>query len=182
MTADRVALLDEEALLRATARGDRLAFEELYRRTSPWLLLRLRRRCSDEDLVAEVMQDTYLAVWRAADSFVGSRTGGSAAGWVWTVAARKLVDAFRHRARTQNPPSAPVLDAPSAEDVALAGVLDADLATAWSALSPELHSVLQAMVLDGLSVRETSVLLGVPEGTVKTRARRARRALQEGLA
>jgi RNA polymerase sigma-70 factor (ECF subfamily) len=98
------------------------------------------------------------------------------------VAARKLVDAFRHRARLQGPPAAPVVDAPSAEDVALADVFDPDLATAWSALSPELHSVLQAMVLDGLSVRETSMLLGVPEGTVKTRARRARRALQEGLA
>jgi len=34
------------------------------------------------------------------------------------------------------------------------------------------------MVLDGLSVRETAVLLGVPEGTVKTRARRARIAEQ----
>lgn len=189
MKADELALLDEEALLRATARGDRLAFEELYRRTSPWLLLRLRRRCADENLVLEVLQDTYLAVWRAADSFTGPGSGrsagseGSAAGWLWTVAARKLVDAFRRRGRDRSTPVAdvPPGTAPSAEAVVLAGVLDDGLAAAWAGLSPELHSVLQAMVLDGLSVRETSVLLGVPEGTVKTRARRARLVLRRGL-
>ncbi|WP_169800332.1 sigma factor-like helix-turn-helix DNA-binding protein, partial [Streptomyces torulosus] len=47
---------------------------------------------------------------------------------------------------------------------------------------PELRQVLQAMVLDGLSVRETAVLLGLPEGTVKTRARRARLAMRKALA
>ena len=57
-------------------------------------------------------------------------------------------------------------------------VLDGGIDAAWTGLSPELRDVLQAMVLDGLSVRETSVLLGLPAGTVKTRARRARRAMQ----
>ena len=37
------------------------------------------------------------------------------------------------------------------------------------------------MVLDGLSVRETAVLLGLPEGTVKTRARRARIEMRRAL-
>lgn len=173
--AEEPALQDEETLLRATARGDRRAFEELYRCTSPWLLLRLRRRCSDEDLVLEVLQHTYLAVWRAADSFAGSAVaGGSSAGWLWTIAARKLVDAFRRRGRSQAASGAagPSAPAPSAEDVVLAGVLGDGLAEAWAGLSPELHSVLQAMVLDGLSVRETSVLLGAPAPAGCTRSAR----------
>ncbi|MDQ1644097.1 MAG: polymerase sigma-70 factor, subfamily, partial [Cryptosporangiaceae bacterium] len=87
--------VDEETLVRRTATGDRAAFEEFYRRTSPWLSVRLHRRCADEQIVAEVMQETYLAVWRAAGSFAGTVAGGTAVGWVWTIAAHRLVDAFR---------------------------------------------------------------------------------------
>lgn len=176
--------LDDEKLVRRVARGDRRAFEELYRRTSPWLTIRLRRRCSDDQIVAEVLQETYLAVWRAADAFAGAAAGGSAAGWLWTIAARRLIDAFRRRAHHAAPPVAAALDhtTPAAEDAVLAGVVGDEVGDALRRLAPELRQVLQAMVLDGLSVRETSVLLGVPEGTVKTRARRARIAMREALA
>lgn len=175
--------LDEGALLRRVARGDRHAFDELYRRTAPWMTVRLRRRCADEDLVAEVLQETYLAVWRSAGSQARGVTGGSAVGWLWTIAANRLVDAFRRRARRQRLPAVSTVQtvAPAAEEEALAGGVDADLERALLALPPELREVLRAMVLDGLTVRETSVLLGVPEGTVKTRARRARIALREAL-
>ncbi|MBC9001592.1 RNA polymerase sigma factor [Micromonospora aurantiaca] len=180
---------DEERLLRRVARADLDAFDELYRRTSPWLAIRLRRRCADDGIVAEVLQDTYLTVWRAAGSFSGLRPspdapGGSAAGWIWTIAARRLVDALRRRARVQEVPTdvLPVRSAPAAEDEALAGSFGSEVGAALDALAPELRAVLAAMVLDGLTVRETSVLLGVPEGTVKSRARRARNALREALA
>jgi RNA polymerase sigma-70 factor (ECF subfamily) len=71
---------DEAELVRRCARGDRAAFDELYRRTAPWLAVRLRRRCADEDIVAEVMQEAYLAVWRAAGSFAGASVDGRAVG------------------------------------------------------------------------------------------------------
>ncbi len=169
----------DEQLLRRTARGDREAFEELYARTSPWLALRLRRRCSDEQLVLEVLQDTFMTAWTAG-SYAGS---GSAAGWLWTVASRHLVDAFRRRARQSTPPPRELVGDPaaSAEEEALAPELDDALARALHELSPELRAVLQATVLDGLSVREASVVLGLPEGTVKTRARRARLLLRGAL-
>src|SRR5215510_10983120 len=105
---------DEEELVRRVAKGDRVAFEQLYRRTAPWLAVRLRRRCSDDDLVAEVMQETYLTVWRAAPAFAGASVGGSAIGGRWTIAARRLIDALRHRARQPREPLAALAAPPAA--------------------------------------------------------------------
>ncbi|MYR60744.1 RNA polymerase subunit sigma-24, partial [Streptomyces sp. SID625] len=52
-------------LLRAIAVDrDRRAFEELYRRYAPWLAARLRGRCADPAMVDDVVQETFLAVWR----------------------------------------------------------------------------------------------------------------------
>src|SRR5215207_6417537 len=53
-------------LLAATGDGDRTALEGLYVRHAPWLLVRLSRRCADRQLVDEVVQDTFVAVWRGA--------------------------------------------------------------------------------------------------------------------
>lgn len=174
---------DEAELIRRTAAGDRRAFDEFYRRTSAWLAVRLRRRCSDSDVVADVLQETYLAVWRGAGGFAGQATDGSAVGWLWTIAANRLVDAFRRRARQAQLPPVPLAEAtaPAAEDEVMTGRVGQELERALLELPPELRDVLRAMVLDGMSVRDTALMLNVPEGTVKTRARRARIALREAL-
>ena len=48
-------------------------------------------------------------------------------------------------------------------------------------LSPEMRAVVQATVLDGLTTREASQLLGVPRATVKTRLLRAKALLRRDL-
>ncbi|MFK3984154.1 RNA polymerase sigma factor [Micromonospora sp. NPDC050397] len=172
----------DEELLRLIGGGDRRAFEAFYARNAPWLVLRLRRRCRDPELVSELLQETFLTVWRAA---AGYRGDGEVVGWLWAVASRRLIDASRRalaRPRTVAEPDEDLLTwSPSAEDEAIAGAYDERLERALRRLSPELRAVLQATVLDGLTVREAALLLGVPEGTVKTRAMRARRELREAL-
>lgn len=189
------ATADDAALLRASARGDAAAFAELYDRLAPMVLVRLRRRCADEDVVVDVLQEAFSATWRAAGTWDGR---GEVAAWVWTIAARRLVDAFRRRAVRDRVASVAHhgLDelehlharsgtrawVASPEEDAVNATLDGPLAAAVDGLSPELRAVLQATVLDGLSTREAAVLLGVPEGTVKTRAMRARAQLRAAMA
>ncbi|MFF9865984.1 RNA polymerase sigma factor [Streptomyces sp. NPDC013953] len=169
---------DDSALLRAVARGDAEALAELYDRHAGWLHARLTRRCGDPETVREVLQDTFVTVWRSA----GTHRGGEAGGWLWVIAARRLVDARRAQARAERPGPEPAPPVPSAEDRVLAGLEYGDVGAALDRISPELREVLRATVVDGLTTREAARLLGIPEGTVKSRALRARRELRDALA
>ena len=170
----------DAALLAATADGDRDALAVLYRRHSPWLLLRLSRRCADPDLVDQALQDTFVAAWRSAGRYHGD---GEVAAWLWGIAIRRLLDHLRKR-----PLATRVLadddgeSVVSAEDAVLLGTEYGDLAGARDRLSPDLRAVVQATVLDGLTAKEAGRLLGLPAGTVKTRMMRARARLREDLA
>ncbi|MEU1850216.1 RNA polymerase sigma factor [Streptomyces sp. NPDC019990] len=174
---------DGELLRAVAADADRRAFEELYRRYAPWLRARLRGRCADTGVVDDVVQETFLAVWRGKARY---REDGDVAGWLWRIGSRRLVDALRGdgaRGRLRQALArVRHRDEVSAEERVLAGVEHGDLAGALVRLSPELRAVLQATVIDGLTTREAAVLLGIPPGTVKTRAMRARRQLREVLA
>jgi RNA polymerase sigma-70 factor, ECF subfamily len=171
---------DDASLVHAVAAGERGALETLYARHAPWLILRLTRRCNDQQLVDEAVQDTFVAVWRGARRWNGD---GEVAAWMWGIAIRRLIDQLRGRPR----PTAQLVEAdagwePSAEDRVLLGVEWGDLAGALQVLSPELRLVVQATVLDGLTTREAGRLLGIPTGTVKTRMMRAKAQMREALA
>lgn len=169
-------------LLSAVGAGDRRSLELLYRRHAPWLTARLQRRCADPGTVDEVIQDTFVAVWRGAGRYDGR---GPVGAWMWGIAVRRLVDAVRRSPR----PTAALLDLPdsvdlvcSAEEQVLLGIEHGELGPALDRLSPELRAVVRATVLDGLTTREAGRLLGIPSGTVKTRMMRARAQLREDLA
>lgn len=168
----------DEELVAAVADGCEPALRELYERHAPWLVARLSRRFGEPGVVDEVVQDTFLAVWRGAGGFAGR---GEVPAWIWGIGIRRLVDHLRRRSTRVVPlGTAPV--EPSAEDLVLLGIEHGDLSGALERMSPELRAVLQATALDGLTTREAGRLLGLPQGTVKTRLMRARRELREALA
>ena len=169
----------DDVLLTGVASGDRGALRALYERHAPWLILRLSRRCADPGLVEEVVQDTFVAVWKGAKRY---RAQGEVAAWIWGIGIRRLIDRLR-----RHPAPVPVAAESrevmtSAEDQVLLGVEYGDLGAALNRLSPELRAVMQATVLDGLTTKEAARLLGIPQGTVKTRLMRARAQLREVLA
>jgi len=173
---------DDVALLRAVARGDEESLAVLYDRHAGWLTIRLTRRCANPDVVDHAVQDTFLAVWREAGSYRG---GGDVAAFIWGIGVRRLIDAIRKENGARRRPPWHAEDPQvvvSAEDQVLLGIEHGQLGQALAGLSPELRGAIEATVLDGLTCAEAAVLLGVAEGTVKSRCHRARAALRTALA
>lgn len=166
-------------LVSAASEGDRTALEELYTRHAPWLLLRLQRRCADRSIIEEVVQDTFVAVWRSAGDYAGT---GEVASWIWGIGIRRLIDHLRRNKNLEPLRAGRSNIVVSAEDQVLVGTEYGDLGGALARLSPELRAVVQATVIDGLTTKEAARLLGIPAGTVKTRMMRARARLREELA
>lgn len=75
-----VARWDDVALVRAVAAEDVEALRCLYERHVPWLAARLRARCFDDAVVADTVEDTFLAVWNGAPRWRGD---GDVAAWIW---------------------------------------------------------------------------------------------------
>jgi RNA polymerase sigma-70 factor (ECF subfamily) len=174
--------LSDPRLLGLVAERDEAALRELVERHSPWLLLRLLRRTPDHELAHEALHDTFVAVWEHPRSFRGE---GDVGAWLWGIAIRQLLGRLRRRAQP-TPVTSQALSAlspvvRSAEDELLVAVEHGPVGDALRALSPELRQVLQATVVDGLSTREAAHLLGIPQGTVKSRARVAKARLREQL-
>ncbi|XVV08439.1 RNA polymerase sigma factor [Actinoplanes sp. CA-131856] len=168
----------DDELLGAVAERDRGALRELYERHAPWLRARLSRRCDDGGLVEEVIQDTFVAVWRKPKAYRGT---GQVPAWIWGIGFRRLIGALRPRRPVPWPVLTDTSSTPSAEDQVLLHIEHGDLAGAVDGLSPELKAVVQAVVLDGLTSREAARLLQVPATTVRTRLMRARTQLREAL-
>jgi RNA polymerase sigma-70 factor (ECF subfamily) len=143
----------------------------------------LSYRCSDRGAVEEAVQDTFVKVWNMAGKYDGS---GEVAAWIWGIGIRTLLHRIRPRKSLLERlaslrPTHPSIDITSAEDQVLIAVQHGNVGVALESLSPELRSVVQATVLDGLTCEEAARMLNIPTGTVKTRMMRAKRELREAL-
>jgi RNA polymerase sigma-70 factor (ECF subfamily) len=169
---------DDGELVVAIRAGDADALRELHERHGSWMSERLARRCNDPGVVEEAVQDTFVAVWRRPDLYCGR---GAVGAWLWGIARRRLIDCLRRLPRvTETLPPDDILGASHCcTDGALFDPIEhAEVAAVLSQLPWGERSVAWATVVRGLTNRETAALLGIPEGTVKTRMMRVRARLR----
>jgi RNA polymerase sigma-70 factor (ECF subfamily) len=167
--------MDDDGLIAALAAGDDGALRELFTRHAPWLAARLRAALPPPD-VEDVLQETFLAVWKGASRY---RPRGTPRAWMWVIARNQAALLLRRRgpvtARLEGAWQAGPDPAGATLDPAEAAMVLADIAAALS--GPE-GEVLRLMYVEDRPVAEVAALLGVPAGTVKSRAHRARRMLR----
>ena len=173
--------MDDDELVAAMAAGDDGALRELFARHAPWLAVRLRGVLPAAD-VEDVLQETFLAVWRGAPRY---QAGGAAGGWIWGIARRQAALLLRRRGPAEQPlPALVAGDGQEGIDPAEAAVSRAELDRAVGALGPDgsaAREIWRLVYVEDRPVAEVAKLIGVPEGTVKSRAFQVRRRLREAL-
>lgn len=153
---------------------------ELYAEHAGVLLGYVRRLVGGDTLRAEdVVQETLLRAWQHPEALRRDRPGGaSVRAWLLTVARHLVIDG--ERARKARPREValsegrePLVDAPFEQVLAAWEVADA-----LQAISDDHRAVIVELYYRDRSVADTAQVLGVPEGTVKSRAYYALRALR----
>ena len=163
-------------LLVAHVAGDRYAFEELFHRHRRQLYRLALITSRDPEDAKDALQDAMLKAHRKAPSF---RHDASVSSWLYRIVVNACLDRLR---RNKIHPVTPLDD-----DVWHYGDPTSRVDTvlvverALRRLPLEQRAVVVAVDMQGYSVAETARLLGVPEGTVKSRCSRARAKLAKTL-
>ncbi|MDQ0957248.1 MULTISPECIES: sigma-70 family RNA polymerase sigma factor [unclassified Streptomyces] len=147
----------------------------------PLFALLLRLCDGDRQRAEDLVQETLVRAWQhpealRADAFDSVRP------WLLTVGRRLAIDARRARqARPAEVGDAVLENAPVCADHAERAVATLDVREAVKTLTPEHREVLVLVYFRGASVAEAAETLGIPPGTVKSRAYYALRALRRVL-
>ncbi len=153
-------------------------------------LYRTARRLVPSAVDAEdLVQDTYLKAFRAADQF---RPGTNLRAWLFTILHNSARNRFRDRARDVVTVDSVVVDAAgetprpgeaadTPETQLLAGTLAPELQAAVDALPDQFRQAVWLRDVEEFSYAEIADMLAVPVGTVMSRISRGRRLLFERL-
>lgn len=175
--------LDLSTLLASCRAGDELAWEAFVHRFQGRIYALAYSYAGEREDARDLAQDIFVRLyetrdrWPAADEFLP---------WLIHVARNRAVDYLRRR-KVRRPAVAvreedgfEIPDAgPTPESHALRSSYRAVLHGALRTLSALSREVLILRDVHGLSVQQVAALLGVPTGTVKSRASRARVELTE---
>lgn len=183
-------MTQQELVDRAKA-GDSEAFAQLVEQTQNQVYSLALRMVKNPDDAADLAQEAFLSAWKGLPRFQGEAAFST---WIYRLTSNACIDFLRREKRRKSAGTVLYLDGDEE-----AGTLDlpdfeADpsrlleqqevregIAAGMEALSPEHRTVLALREISGLSYAEIGDLLGLEEGTVKSRISRARLALRKNL-
>ncbi|HLB62663.1 MAG TPA: sigma-70 family RNA polymerase sigma factor [Actinomycetota bacterium] len=187
------ALVDELAaardldLMRRISEADEEAFRTLFRRHAPTAAALAVRIVRQRFIAEEIVQEAFLAVWRAPAAFDPSR--GSVRSWLLGLVHHRAVDAVRReeaqRRRAETAVAeAVIVDGDPAplvvEEAALPQERDA-VRAALGDLPHDQRRVIELMYFEGKTQTQISAELSLPLGTVKSRTLLGMRKLRAAL-
>jgi RNA polymerase sigma-70 factor, ECF subfamily len=176
---EAASVTSDETLIGRIAGGDQLSMRTLFARHRVALYRWLLRLIRDETVAEDLLSDVFLDVWRQAASFEGR---ASVSTWLLAIARHKALSARRRRIDATLDPeiASTIADPADGPEVALQKKNRGELLRKCLAhLSPEHGEVIDLVYYHGKSVKEVADIVGIAEGTIKTRMFYARKKLAE---
>lgn len=163
--------------------GDRGAFADLYRATSAKVYGILLRTLRNRAVADEVLQESYVRVWRHAATFDPERA--SAITWIATIARNLAFDELRKARPASSGLTSEELEISDPQLLPIERLeLDEDymrLQRCLEGLEPERRKLVCLAYLEGRSREELGKLLGHPASTIKTWLHRSLKQLKTCL-
>jgi RNA polymerase sigma-70 factor (ECF subfamily) len=170
-TSDRV-------LLGRVATGDVAALRLIYEAHAPRAMAIARRILRSVEEAEDIVQETFLELWRRAPQFDGRR--GGLVAWIVTIARSRAIDRLRAAGTAgraidgaSNVPDIHPSGPPSPAEHTEQRICEAKVAQALATLPAEQRRTIQLAYFDGLSQTEIAARTGSPLGTVKMRVKLA---------
>ena len=183
--------MTEQELVARARRGDESAFEALVTENEKRIYNLCRRLTGNQEDAAELTQEAFLNAWRGLGRFQGESSFST---WLYRLATNACIDFLRKEKRRQSLSMTVSLDDEEEarqvelpdERYAPEGALEhaearRAVAEGLERLTLEHRQVLVMREIHGLSYAEIGQVLGLEEGTVKSRIARARGALRKVL-
>lgn len=165
--------IDDKALLEAVARGDEQALGRLYDAFGAALNGVVLRMVGTEELAQEVLQDTFVKIWKYAAGYDENK--GRPFTWMVNIARNTAIDLLRTAAQ-RNAGSIRTLDKDVyriGHDEVRVDAEEADVRNVVARLKPEHRDLIEMAYYKGYSQQEIAEGTGLPLGTVKSRTRAA---------
>jgi RNA polymerase sigma factor (sigma-70 family) len=162
--------------------GDDTALTEVYDQFASFVYGLALRVIGDARAAEDVSQDVFVSIWQRPEAFDPRR--GSLRTWLGTLTHRRAVDYVRReearRRRTEREASRAVAT-PDVEEMATALVTAERVRAALDVLPAEQRRAIQLAYFEGKTYRQVAEVLGIPEGTAKSRLRLGLRRIAAAL-
>lgn len=181
-------IISDEALMAKVCAGDMGAFDELVKRFQPRLYAFAVRRLHDDGAAEDVVQETFLKVFKYRESF---RQEARFSTWVFTLALNLIRDYYRRlkpESSLERPEVAmaaefsrhrPLQEA--ADKLVEKSELSELLMQAVEALPPSAKALIQSRLIQGHSFEEAAKALGLSPEAARAQASRAYKKLRQLL-
>ncbi len=185
--------MDDHALLEATRTGDELAFQELVRRYRNPITNFVYRMLNDYDRAVDLAQETFIRVYTSAERYQATYSFST---YIYRIASNLAISDLRQRKRRNLIPipsffsdkdgdeieiELPDTRQVRADDAMIADERRKAVSTAIASLPEKYRAAVVLRDIEGRSYEEISDVLGLSDGTVKSRINRARNLLKEKL-